>query len=89
MANKNGMYLSFHASEFIVINSKTKTTVENSVMNLNFFGKVLSLMKLNNTPSIVIHIGGIKSFNNWEDACDEWCKNFELLTKETQSYIVV
>lgn len=59
------MYLSFHASEFIVLNSKTKSTVENTVMNLNFFGKVLSLMKLKNTPNIVIHIGGIKSFNGW------------------------
>jgi UV DNA damage repair endonuclease len=60
------MYLSFHASEFVVLNSKTKTTVENSVTNLNFFGKILSLMKLKNTPNLVIHIGGYKSFINWE-----------------------
>lgn len=59
------MYLSFHASEFIVLNSKTKSTVDNSVMNLNFFGKVLTLMELKNTPIIVVHIGGYKQFASW------------------------
>ena len=64
-ANTFNMYLSFHASEFIVLNSKTVKTAENSIQNLNFFGKLLTLMNLKNIPNIVIHIGGIKNFINF------------------------
>ncbi len=58
------MYLSVHASEFIVLNSINKVTVDNTINDLNFFGRVLTLMNLKNTPNIVIHIDGYKQFAN-------------------------
>ncbi len=46
-------------------------------------------MQLKNTPVLLTHVGGLKSFINFEDACDNFCKNFELLSPEAKKFLAI
>jgi UV DNA damage endonuclease len=59
------------------------------VRNFNIFARILGLMKLKNTPVLLTHVGGLKSFTGWEDACDEFCKNYHRLGDEAKRFLAV
>lgn len=89
IANELNMYISYHPSQFFLLTSKNPEVIKNSVRNFNVFAKILSLMKLKNNPILLTHVGAIKCYSNMEEACDAFCDNFKLLSKEAQNYFAI
>lgn len=89
VANELDMRISCHPSQFFLLTSKRQDVVDNSIKCFNIFAQVMELMKLKHRPIMVTHVGALKCWNNYEEACDEFCKNFEYLSPTAKSYIAV
>lgn len=73
VANELDMFISFHPSQFFLLTSKNPQVIKTSVANFNIFSKILSLMKLKNKPILLTHVGAIKCYSSYEEACDAFC----------------
>ena len=88
IANKYNMQISQHPSQYFVLNSKRADVVDKTISNLNLFADILSLMNLNLTPNLTIHVGAKGGYSGTE-ALDAFCDNFARLNSNAQSYLVV
>lgn len=57
----NKMRLSMHPDQFVVLNSKSADTVENSISELIYHAELMDLMGLESDAKIQIHLGGVYS----------------------------
>lgn len=58
-ARAMGLRLSFHPSQFIVLNSPDRAVVEKSIWDLASQAEILDCMELGTEAVIVIHVGGV------------------------------
>jgi UV DNA damage endonuclease len=89
IANKFNMFLSFHPSQFFVLNSATPHVVDSAIKNFNIFADVLRLMKLKNKPVLLTHVGARSTYATQDAACDAFSCHFERLSPAAQEYFAV
>lgn len=89
IANFFNISLSFHPSQFFVLNSATPHVVDSAIKNFNIFAEILDLMQLDNHPVLLTHVGARNTYKTREAAVDAFCKNFERLSPAAQKYFAV
>ena len=58
-ARATGLRLSFHPSQFIVLNSPDRAVVEKSIWDLTSQAEILDYMELGPEAVLVVHVGGV------------------------------
>lgn len=89
VANMYNIYLSFHPSQFFVLNSATPSTVDSAIKNLNIFATILEAMQLRNHPTLLVHVGARSTYPTQKAACDAFCANYNRLSPAAQRYLAV
>lgn len=88
-ANKLDSFISFHPSQFFVLNSATPRVVDSAIHNFNIFAEILEAMELKNKPVLLTHVGARSTYASTKAACDAFCEHFKRLSPAAQSYFAV
>lgn len=86
-ANSMGLRLSFHPSQFIVMNAPDKALLRQSVRDLAAQTEILDLMNLGPEAVIVIHVGG--AYDDKSAAMDRWVACYRDLPEQTRRRLVL
>jgi UV DNA damage endonuclease len=77
---QQGMRISFHPDQFVVLNSPDPDIVRRSVNELIYQGSMLDLMELDSTAKLQIHAGG--AYGDKGSALARWTETFHTLLPE-------
>jgi UV DNA damage endonuclease len=86
-ANAQGLRLSFHPSQFIVLNSPDPELVRKSIWDLTSQAEMLDLMELGPEAVLVVHVGGV-----YEDrlaARQRWIETWGTLPEPVRRRLVL
>ncbi len=86
-ANQMGLRLSFHPSQFIVMNAPDKTLRRKSVWDLASQAEILDLMNLGSEAVLVIHVGG--AYDDKNAAIDRWVACYKELPEPARRRLVL
>ena len=86
-ARKLGLRLSFHPSQFIVLNSPDPVLVQKSVADLTAQTQMLDLMELGPEAVVVVHAGGM--YGDTETGCARWAETYKLLSPAIRRRLVL
>ena len=86
-ANQMGLRLSFHPSQFIVMNTPDKTLRRQSVRELAAQAEILDLMNLGPEAVLVIHVGG--AYDDRSAALDRWVTCYRGLPEPARRRLVL
>jgi UV DNA damage endonuclease len=86
-ANQIGLRLSFHPSQFIVMNAPDKTLRQQSVRDLASQAEILDLMNLGPEAVLVIHVGG--AYDDKSAALDRWVACYRDLPEPARRRLVL
>lgn len=89
VANKLGIQLSTHPSQYYVLNSHREDVVEKSIQCLNYFADTMAYMELDKVPNMTLHIGVKNGYENSLEAVKAFARNFERLGKAAKQFLVV
>ena len=79
--------LSFHPSQFIVLNSPDAALRERSVWDLRVQAEILDRMELGPEAVLVIHVGG--TYGDVASGIDRWCQTWDKLPAAVRSRLVL
>lgn len=79
--------LSFHPSQFIVLNAPDEAVRQKSMWDLRTQAQILDYMELGDEAVLVIHVGG--SYGDREAAMDRWVATFDELTEPVRRRLVL
>ncbi len=79
--------ISIHPDQFVVLNSKNEKVIKNSIKELIYHAKILSLMELDNTAKIQIHLGGV--YAEKEKSILRFIKTYDNLPKQVKNRLVI
>lgn len=79
-AREQNLRLSFHPSQFVVLNSPDPTLVEKSVRDLVAQAEMLDAMGLGPEAVVVIHVGGV--YEDHRSARDRWVETWHKILPE-------
>jgi UV DNA damage endonuclease len=82
-----GLRLSFHPSQFIVLNSPDPVLVQKSVADLAAQTQMLDLMELGPEAVIVVHAGG--TYGDTDTGCTRWAETYKLLSPAIRRRLVL
>ncbi len=86
-AQKLNLRLSFHPSQFIVLNSPEATLREKSIWDLRVQTEILDRMELGPEAVMVIHAGG--SYGDLASGIDRWCQTWDALPSRVRARLVL
>ncbi len=86
-ARKLHLRLSFHPSQYIVLNSPDKALVKKSVWDVESQAEMLDCMELGPEAVVVIHVGG--AYGDRRAGCERWVRTWETLPKHARSRLVL
>jgi UV DNA damage endonuclease len=86
-ARQLDLRLSFHPSQFIVMNSPDAELVRKSVWDLQTQTEMLDLMGLGPEAVVVIHVGG--AYGDRSSGCKRWVQTWKRLSKNVQHRLVL
>jgi UV DNA damage endonuclease len=75
VARDRRLRLSFHPSQYIVLNSPDESLVVQSVHDVESQAEMLDVMELGPEACLVIHVGGL--YDNRAEARDRWMRTYE------------
>ena len=84
---KNGMRVSMHPDQFVLINAMDKKIAERSVLELEYHCDVLDLMGLNRTAKVQIHVGGV--YGDKRSAMERFEQRYSRLPKKIKKRLVI
>jgi len=79
--------LSFHPSQFVVLNSPDAELVRKSIWDLSAQAEMLDLMELGPEAVVVIHVGG--TYDDRRESAARWVKNWETLPEHVRRRLVL
>lgn len=82
-----GLRVSFHPDQFVVLNSPTPDIVRRSVAELVYQGSMLDLMELDGTAKLQIHVGGL--YGDRELAISRFAEVYATLPLAVKARVVV
>jgi UV DNA damage endonuclease len=86
-ARKLKLRLSFHPSQFIVLNSPNPVLVEKSIADLAAQTEMLDRMELDREAVIVVHAGG--AYGDRDSGCGRWIETYRTLSVEIRRRLVL
>lgn len=81
-ARELGLRLSFHPSQFVVLNSPDAELVRKSVWDLSAQAELLDLMELGPEAVVVIHVGG--TYGDRRESAARWVKTWATLPEHVR-----
>jgi len=84
---KNGMRISMHPDQFVLINALKEDIVKKSVSELQYHRKVLEAIGLNQDAKIQIHVGG--AYGDKKSAIERFAHNYKLLDPKIKERLVI
>ncbi len=84
---KNGMRVSMHPDQFVLINAMDEKIAERSVLELEYHCDVLDLMGLNRTAKVQIHVGGV--YGDKRSAMERFEQRYSRLSKKIKKRLVI
>ncbi len=86
-ANQIGLRLSFHPSQYIVMNAPDETLRRQSVKDLATQTEILDRMNLGPEAVLVIHVGG--AYDDKSAAADRWVASYQALPEPVRRRLVL
>jgi UV DNA damage endonuclease len=86
-AKELDLRLSFHPSQFIVLNSPDAMLVEKSVADLAAQTEMLDAMGLGREAVVVVHAGG--AYGDRDSGCARWIRTYQKLSREIRRRLVL
>ena len=86
-ANQMGLRLSFHPSQFIVMNAPDQTLRRKSMWDLASQAEILDLMHLGSEAVLVIHVGG--AYDDKSAAMKRWVACYQELAEPARRRLVL
>jgi UV DNA damage endonuclease len=87
LARAQELRLSFHPSQYIVLNSGNPALTKKSVADLESQAKMLDYMELPPEAIMVIHVGG--AYGDRKAGCDNWVKTWKTLSEPVRRRMVL
>lgn len=87
IARAQGLRLSFHPSQYIVLNSDNETLTRKSIADLESQATMLDYMELGPEAIMVVHVGG--AYGNRELGTANWVKTWPRLSERVQRRLVL
>lgn len=82
VANAQNLRLSFHPSQYIILNSENEKLTEQSIMDVESQAEMLDHMGQGPEGTVIIHTGGV--YGERVKARDRWARNFERLSERAR-----
>ncbi len=86
-AGELDLRLSFHPSQFIVLNSPEPALRDRSIWDLRIQAEILDRMELGPEAVMVIHVGGL--YGDTASGIDRWCRTWEMLPERVRARLVL
>lgn len=86
-ARVQGLRLSFHPSQFVVLNSPDESLVDKSIWDLRSQAEMLDCMGLGPEAVLVIHVGG--TYGDKPAARDRWARTYARLPENVRRRLVL
>jgi UV DNA damage endonuclease len=87
VASAQGLRLSFHPSQYIVLNSANEKLTAQSIRDIELQAQMLELLGQGPEGVIVIHVGGV--YGEREAARDRWARSWEKLSAVARRRLVL
>jgi UV DNA damage endonuclease len=87
MAKAQDLRLSFHPSQYIVLNSDNEQLTKKSIADLESQAEMLDLMECGAEAVLVIHVGG--AYGDRASGCDRWCTTWKRLSERVRRRLVL
>lgn len=86
-ARRMGLRLSFHPSQYVIINSPDEALVKKSMWDLESQAEMLDCMELGPAAVVVVHVGG--TYGDRHSGCQRWARSYERLPQQARSRLVL
>ncbi len=87
LARESDIRLSFHPSQFIVLNSENDELTRKSMWDLDSQAEMLDLMECGPEAVLVVHVGG--AYGDRTSSCDRWIANWPRLSEPVRRRLVL
>jgi UV DNA damage endonuclease len=87
LARELDLRLSFHPSQFVVLNSPDPALIAKSVWDLEAQAEMLDCMELGPEAVLVIHVGG--TYGDRESGCARWVETYHRLPEPVKRRLVL
>jgi UV DNA damage endonuclease len=86
-AKAQGLRLSFHPSQFVILNSPDRSLVDKSIWDLEAQAELLDRMELGPEAVLVIHVGG--TYGDRQSGCRRWIETYNRLPEAVRRRLVL
>ncbi len=87
LAREADIRLSFHPSQFIVLNSENETLTQKSMADLESQADILDRMEAGPEAILVVHVGG--AYGDRESGCERWIRTWPRLSEPVRRRLVL
>lgn len=87
IARAQNLRLSFHPSQYIVLNSEDEKLTQKSIADLESQAEMLDLMECGPEAVLVIHVGG--SYGDRAAGCQRWVRTWQRLSERVRRRLVL
>ena len=87
LAREADIRLSFHPSQFIVLNSENETLTQKSMADLDSQAEMLDLMECGPEAILVVHVGG--AYGDRDTGCQRWIRTWPRLSEPVRRRLVL
>lgn len=86
-AREHGLRLSFHPSQYIVLNAEDEAVAEKSAQDILAQARMLDAMGLGDEAVVVTHVGGV--YGDREASCERFIRRYEQLPEPARRRLVL
>lgn len=87
LARLQDLRLSFHPSQFVVLNSENEELTRKSMWDLDSQAEMLDLMECGPEAVLVVHVGG--AYGDRVSGCARWCETWKRLGEPVRRRLVL